>query len=480
MRPLDIFGIILVFGIVALIGWRSSKKVKSTDDFLMAGSQVNRIGAAFSLAATDVGGASIVGTVAFAYTVGLSGVWWLWASAPAYILLGTFFIRKLKPLAIETVPEFLERRYSKSARYLSSIMQICTHAAALAAQFTVAAVSLNIFAGIDKNLTLIISAVFVLLYTMAGGLLAVINTDVFQYIIIIVSVLIMLPICLSDAGGLSGLKEALPPEFFRLDQIGFWTPLSWMLLCFYSYGTNQPFLDRAFSAKDTKTAVFSYNFTGIQYFVLGLIMTLIAMTSYVLLPGMKDTNSIYPNLIREYMPVGIAGIALGGVFCAAMSSANSRLIAVTHLFINDIYKPLFRKNAGDREVLRISRITTVIACAAGCGVSYISDNLFQIIYVCGVFYAAAVFFPLILGVFNRRVNSAGAMSGIIVAIVVGALRQFIFTSGTGLWGLPTNILASSAGLIVLIVVTLLTPPPTDEQLAILTPAKKMDTLKSKA
>jgi len=468
MKLLDIIGIFVVFAAVAYIGWRSGKQVKNSEDFLMAGRKVGKLRAALSMAATDVGGASIVGTVAYAYAKGLSGVWWLWCTVPAYILLGTFFIKRLQPLTVETVPEFLEKRYDKKIRYLSSFMQICTHAAALATQFTVAAIALNVFAGIDKNIALLLSVFFVMIYTMGGGLIAVIDTDVFQYIIIILSVLILLPVCLINAGGFSGMHKALPAEFFRLDQLGVWTPLSWILLCFYSYATNQHFLDRVFASKDTKTAMFSYNFAGVQYFVLAVIMSVIAMAGVILIPGMEaNGNSVYPMMIRNFLPAGLAGLAMGGIFCAAMSSADSRIMAATHLFINDIYKPLFKKNATDKDVLKVSRITTVITCLIGFGVSLVSDDLLQIIYVCGVFYAAAVFFPLILGIFNRRVNTAGAFSGIVVAIIVGAIRQFMIKGASGIMGLPTNMLASAAGLIVLLVVSLLTPAPSKEQLAVI-------------
>lgn len=468
MKLLDIIGIFAVFAAVAYIGWRSGKQVKNSEDFLMAGRRVGKLRAAFSMAATDVGGASIVGTVAYAYGVGLSGVWWLWCTVPAYILLGTFFIKRLQPLAVETVPEFLEKRYNKNIRYLSSVMQICTHAAALATQFTVAAVSLNVFAGVDKGVALMISVLFVMLYTMGGGLIAVIDTDVFQYIIIILSVLILLPVCLINAGGFSGMQKALPAEFFRLDQLGVWTPLSWTLLCFYSYATNQHFLDRVFASKDTRTAMFSYNFSGVQYFLLAVIMSVIAMAGVILIPGMEaDGNSVYPLLVRNFLPTGLAGLAMGGIFCAAMSSADSRIMAATHLFVNDIYKPLIKKDATDKDILKVSRITTVITCLIGFGVSLISDDLFQIIYVCGVFYAAAVFFPLILGIFNKRVNSAGAFAGIVAAIVVGAIRQFVVTGASGIMSLPTNMLASAAGLIVLLVVSMLTPAPSQEQLVVI-------------
>lgn len=466
MNILDVLGLVLIFAITGYIGYASSKKINTSEDFLLAGRSLGKIKTAFSMAATDVGGASIVGAAGYSYIKGMSGSWWNWSTIPAYIILGIFLIRKLKPLAISTVPEFLEKRYDRKSRVLASVMQICAQAAALSTQFVVSAVALSVFTGMNQNIALAISVVIVVAYTIGGGLIAVVNTDVFQFVVIIISVLIMIPLSISHAGGFGGLKGSLPTEFFRFDSLGYWTPISWVLLCFFSYATNQHFLQRVFAAKDVKTASFSYTFTAGTYVFLGLAMSIIGLAGAVILPGIENTNSVYPLLIKEVLPAGLSGIALGGIFAAAMSSADSRLIAITHLFINDLYVPMINKNADDKQILKMSKIVTLIACIVGVGVALISKDLLQIIYVCGIFYSASVFFPLICGLFWKRGNAYGTFAGMAVSIIVGAISQFYLIphKAAGVLGLPANILASVSGLIIFIVVSLLTSAPGKEKI----------------
>ena len=116
MSVLDILVIIAVFGLTAYVGYRSSKQVKDIDDFTLAGSKLGKLQAGFSMAATEFGGSSLVGTMAFCYAVGISGAWWSWSAVPALILLGIFFAGKIKLPGMVTITEFFEKRYDKRIR----------------------------------------------------------------------------------------------------------------------------------------------------------------------------------------------------------------------------------------------------------------------------------------------------------------------------------------------------------------------------
>ena len=116
MKIADLLGVVLIFALIGYVGWRSSRQVRCVDDFTLAGSQLGRIQAGFSMAATEFGGSSLVGAMAFCYTIGLAGAWWDWSAVPALILLGIFFAGKIKIPQLVTVTEFLERRYNRATR----------------------------------------------------------------------------------------------------------------------------------------------------------------------------------------------------------------------------------------------------------------------------------------------------------------------------------------------------------------------------
>ena len=268
MNLLDILGLVVVFLSILYIGVRSTKKVSNTEDYLLAGKSLNKIQAGFSLAATDLGGSGLIGASAYCYVIGISGAWWNLCAVPAFIFLGILLIRRLRPLAIATGPEFLEKRYDRKSRLIASIMQICAIIAGLSAQFLVGAVALNVLVGVPKGVGLAISVVVVILYTMGGGLVAVVNTDVFQFVLLVGSVMISIPLALMKVGGIGQVIASVPSEFFSMSELGFWTPVSWICLCLFMYTTQQTYLQRVFASKDTSTAVFSYVFTGVIYIFL--------------------------------------------------------------------------------------------------------------------------------------------------------------------------------------------------------------------
>lgn len=472
MNGLDLVGLIIVFSSILYIGIRSTKKVNSADDYLLAGKSLNKIQAGFSLAATDLGGSGLIGASAYCYLIGISGAWWNLCAVPAFILLGFFLVRKLRPLAIATGPEFLEKRYDRKSRLVASVMQICAIVAGLSAQFLVGAVALNVLLGVPKGIGLAISVGVVILYTMGGGLIAVVNTDVFQFVLLVGSVLISIPLALSKAGGISQVIESVPPEFFSMGELGFWTPVSWICLCLFMYTTQQTYLQRVFASKDTNTAVFSYVFTGVIYLFYGLAVGLIGVIMAAYMPGIADSNTVYALMIKNVMPPGIAGLVLGGVFAASMSTADSYLMAGTSLFINDIYTPLVKGFKNDKQMLVLSRAMTFLICFGSLILATYVESLIDVVYLGGLFYSTSVFFPMLLGVFWKRANAKGAFAGILSSLAMGLSVEFILTDiTTGILSLPSNILSALAGLIVMVIVSIATEKPGQEKLDFIDQAK---------
>lgn len=470
MRLLDILGVLAIFALIGYVGYRSSRQVKSMEDFTLAGSRLGRVQAGFSMAATEFGGSSLIGAMAFCYTIGVAGAWWDWSAVPALILLGIFFAGKIRLPRMVTVTDFFERRYSRSTRTFASIMHLLAITTQLSTQFMVGAVALNGVLGIPKNVGLVISVVFVLLYTMGGGLIAVVNTDVVQFVIIVISILIALPVSLSSVGGFSGLADALPSEFLSFGNLSPWTILSWSLFCFFTYATNQHYIQRVFAAKDKKTARFAFVFTGVSYFIYGLIVALLGVCIVVLLPGLEDPNMGYSLLIKNFMPAGVAGLILGGIFAASMSTSDSMLLAASTLFVNDIYEPLIKRGEklDDKTSLKTIRVVTVVICVLSVGVSMFMTNIIDIMYLGGLLYSTAVFFPLVVGLFWKRATAPAALISMVASVGVGLLSEFVWSGkASGILGLPSNVLAASTSLILFVVLSLLTRRPDPKKTAFL-------------
>ena len=262
----------------------------------------------------------------------------------------------------------------------------------------------------------------------------------------------------------------IPEGYMDFGSQGFLAPLSLGLLYMFDYATNQHILQRIFAAKDSSTAKFAYKFSGVTYLVFGLLVAFIGVLAYGIFPDLDNADMAYAALIKDVLPGGIAGIALGGIFAATMSTADSKIMASSQLFVNDIIEPyvLKGKKLEDQQVLKISRIVTIAICVFGIGISLISDSIVQLMYVGGLFYGTAVFVPMIFALFWKRGTAAGALCAILASIGVGLFSEYYLSShAQGILAMPSNLMAALTGLIVFVAVSLLTPPPAKEKLEVL-------------
>lgn len=464
MSVLDILVIIAVFGLTAYVGYRSSKQVKDIDDFTLAGSKLGKLQAGFSMAATEFGGSSLVGTMAFCYAVGISGAWWSWSAVPALILLGIFFAGKIKLPGMVTITEFFEKRYDKRTRTFSTIMHLLETSLQISTQFLVGATALHGILGIPKILSIAITVIFVMLYTAGGGLIAVVNTDILQFIVVVVSAFIAAPIAVHSAGGFEGMQSALPAEFFNFGQVDVQTIISWCLFSAFVYATNQHYIQRLLASKDKKTARFSFVFTGGCYIVYGLLIAIIGVAIAVLLPGLKDANMGYALLIKNYIPAGIRGVILGGLFAASMSTADSILLSASTLFVNDLYIPYINKKSTKENELKVIKTVTVIVSILAGIISIFSENIISLMYLSGLLYSTAVFAPLIARLYWKRINAKGAFAAMVSTVAIGIFSElFLAGKAPGILGMPSNILACISGFIILVVVSMLTKAPEREK-----------------
>lgn len=459
MAIVDIIMIVLVFAAVAYIGYISSKKVKSTDDYFVASHSLGKLEAGLSMAATDFGGASLLGACGVCYAMGVGGAWWSWAVVPSWIIVGLFLVHKLQPLYLATAPEFLGNQYDKKTRTLASIMHVCGITASLSGQFLIAATTLNVLLGIPQTLAYWLTLLIILGYTVAGGLIAVVKTDVLQFFIIMITILALVPAALNAAGGWGGITSAgLPDSYFDWGTYGVKETLSWVVWGIFAYPTNQAYLQRVFASKDKSTARFSFMFTGGIFIFSGIMLMFVGMAAAVLMPGIENSDSVFVSMVLEYLPVGLKGLAVGGIFAAVMSTADSQIMAVSTIFVNDIYKPFFWKGTDDKQLLKISRVVTVLICIIAVLVGLNLQSIIDIVYIAGLFYSASVFYPLVLALYWKKAkNGNAAFFSILAAVAMGAFSRFYLTVHftSGILSTPANIMGSTVGLIVFIAITLL-------------------------
>ena len=443
---------------VVIIGWlsaRRSHRDNTSREFQLAGKGINKIQAGFSMAATDFGGSGLVGAIGTCYLSGMSGAWWNLAAAPAFLLIGLLLARSLNTMGSATLPEYLGKRYSPAVKYITCIMHVCTSVATLSVQFTVSCTVLHVLSGLDLTLSLIISMALVVLLT-SGGLRSVVNTDSVFFVIIVLSVLIAVPVTLSAGGGYTSITERLPEGFLRMDGLGFWTPMSWVLMCALSYSTNQNYVQRMVSSRNEGTAVFAAVFTAGFYVVISVALGLIGVAASVLLPGIEDTNTVFPEVLVNFFPHGLLGLGLAAVFAATISTGTSILHAVSTLIVNDIWKPTCGRNSSDKAQLRLMRALVYITAVFSLGISLLSSNIIDVCYVGGLFYSVSAFLPMVFGLHSKFVTKRAALASILVTVVLSLFWEYFPQFRPAAFAsLPSNVFGLVVSLVVILAVSLL-------------------------
>ena len=426
--------ILAVFAVGVLSG-RRSRASASEGEFLMANKSLNKLQTGFSTAATDFGGSGMVGAIGYCYLVGMSGIWWNLTAAPAFLIVGFLFAKAFNRMDSATLPDYLGKRYSPAVKLLASVMHICSNVALLSSQFTIACAVLYTITGFSMTLCLIICLLLVICLT-SGGLRSVVNTDAVLFVIIVTSLVVAVPIVLHAGGGLGSIAARLPDGFLRVTELGFWTPFSWFLLCFIGYSTNQNYVQRMAAAETEDTARFGAIFSGCFYLIISVILGIIGVSASVLMPGIEDSNAVFPELL--FFPHGLIGLGVAGVFAATISTATSILHATTTLIVNDIWVPLRREKAVG--VVRVSRAMVWVVALLSIGISMVSQNIINVIYISGLFYGACVFMPMVFGMKSSFANANGALASMLAALAV-------------LEALPSNVVGILIGAIVLTAVS---------------------------
>lgn len=466
---LDYLIILGYFVAVIYIGKWASSKVKTAEDFHLGGRAMGKLETALSTAATDFGGSGLVGAAGLAYAIGLAGGWWDLAATPAWIILGLTLAAGFRRLALCTVPEFLEKRYGASTRIIAAVFHIAGTTFGITAQTIVAALAFTTLTGIPEKYTVLIASIVFVAYTAAGGLVAVVWTDVMQYFVLMAGVVIALPLAIVKAGGWGNITTTVPASFWDLGAMGWMEPLAWIAMCFFAYGTSQYFVQRLFAAKDEATAKFAYVFTGVNYIFYAFIVAILGIAAAVISPGLENSEMAIPVVIREALPIGLKGLFLAAILAATMSTSASMLTACSSMFTVDIWQRLIKKDGDDKHYLAVARWATVIIAIVSLVATYSIKGVVALIVLSNLIYSAGVFFPVVFGMYSRRVNVYGATSAIVIGGIIAVTSKFLWYGKIGgLFGaLHPMFTGSLTALAVLFIVSYLTPKPAGDKVAFL-------------
>jgi solute:Na+ symporter, SSS family len=484
LTSIDLVIVIFYLAGTLILGVSFGRFVKNSGDFLLAGKSLPFWAIGMSIVVSDIGAIDMVSGAGAAYRYGLAQANFDWlGSVPAMVVVAFLFVPFYWRSGVCTLPEFLGRRYGSPVRFAQAIIWLGFQISMLAVMLWTSAVFLGAVLGWDPRTAIWITVIVVGVYTYAGGLTAVVMTDVIQLVVMFIGAGALLVLSFWKIGGWSGLVEtvhARGPEFANHFQLllanDSGTPYPWsgillglgLVLSMAYFSSNQAVIQRVLGARSEWDAKASMLFAAFLKLWIPVLIMIPGLAALALYPNLERPDSAVPTLVRDLLPPGLTGLVFAAFFAALMSSVDSYLNASTTMLLTDAYQPAHRllrgRDAGDRHCLRMSRgLTLGLMVTAGLVAPVIER--FETIYVAiqtlfSVFQGPTLAI-LSLGILWRRTNGIGAFCGLILGVLfsslLNAIGSRVFPSED-----PFLFIAFWSfvfALAVTVIVSLLTPPP---------------------
>ncbi len=448
-------GVAVYLAMMLGIGVYASRKADSPENFIVAGRRMPIWVLSATIIATWFGGGTMMGAAGASYERGLLGVIAdPFGGALCLFIVGFFFVRIFRRLRLLTFIDFFQNRYGTTAATIAAIGSISSNIGWTGALLVAFGFVFETLTNIPIELGIMGGAVVVFLYTMAGGMWAVALTDFVQMIVIALGLVLLLVVVLIDVGGWGNIAPHLPEDTFRMIPADH-TPGIWLnyIRAWLIFGladvTAQTLLQRAFSAKDERTAQNSFYLAGFGHLSLGMIPVTLGIIASVTMPGLTDPETVIPAMAIEHLhPVAIA-IFVGALLAAIMSSADSSLLAASSVFSTNIL-PLFKPQASDRLRLIWTRAAIPMFGSISIYVALKVQVVYNLILDANSVILVCVTIPFIVGVWWPRANRSGALASMAVGFITWFLAIMYAPE------LPGDLLGLLLGLITILIVTPLT------------------------
>lgn len=453
---------ILYFFVVFAIGWISLRRTRSEADYWIAGGSLGWLTGGATLAATHTSAGTFIGTIGVMHGGGWSFGWVILSIPLAYWFMAAVLAPRFTRVRELTLPAFIGARYySRSIRALAAVIILIATVVYIQAQIVAGGLIASTVFGIQAKTGMVGFTVILLAYTIVGGMLAVVYTDMLQLVVMVVGVVVAVPLALAHVGGLGEvitLAQAVNPGTFSW---GAFPPalLFTMGLAFMLGSVSSPAqLVRLYAMRDMRTIRRGVLFAIVMITGINLLVFVLSLVSTVLFPALPTGDLAMPMLAKTVLPPILGGVMLAAITSAMMSTVDSLLLVAGSALSKDIYQTLFDPYASERTRIWIGRIGiavvgTVPLLLLLAGVA--EGELVQFIVLLFTALMAAGFFaPVVLGVYWARATREGAAS----AMIGGVTATFLWEA-FGVETIDPVLPGFLISVTLLVVVSLFTPPP---------------------
>ncbi|MCH1920705.1 sodium:solute symporter [Shewanella sp. A3A] len=494
---------ILLAGVVVM---SLRQKEEDTADYFLAGRNASWVVIGASIFASNIGSEHLVGLSGSGAETGMAMAHWELQSW-IILLLGWIFVPFYWSSKVYTMPEFLERRFNSQCRTFLSVISLVSYVLTKVAVTVYAGgVAFKTILGIDSIwgidffwISAIGLVVITGIYTVLGGMKAIMWTSVLQTPVLIIGSLVILVVGLETLGGGNGMMagwdvvERVNGDNMHLMRAASDPNFPWpgiifgsFIIGFWYFCTDQYIVQRVLSAKGIKEARRGTMFAG----YLKLLPVFIFLVPGMIAVALKQTGAIsydtsdqaFPTLVAQLLPAGVKGIVIGGLVAALMSSLASLFNSSATLFTIDFYKK-YRPECSEKKLLQVGRIATVAVVVLGIVwipvMKAIADVLYEYLQSVQSLIAPGIAAVFVMGLLSRKITPSAGFIGMLVGFVLGMVRLVLLpfkdsVAGTSFaWIVDMNWLYYCVMLFiivcaVIVVVSMFTKAATEEQIQGLT------------
>lgn len=483
--------ILLYLLVLTGLNFYRAKRVKSQEEFMVAGRSLKTSVMVFTLICTWIGSGTFIAGAEFACKAGFSALW-LAAGAWVGIILIYFLAGKIQSFGQYTIGDILEERYGPAARIFGAIALIISFTVIVSYQFVAGGFILNVVTNgaVPDSVGTTIAAIFVILFTALGGMVAVAYTDLPNGIIILLACLLSVPFVYLAVGGLHQATHVLNPGYFAVVNKQFGAhPLlkvgGYFLSTMFLLMGVQSMYQKFYSARTAKDARKAVIFWTVGTIFVETVVVVIAVFAYSKFQGQMDLSipkeggKVVLMAAKSLVPAPVGVLLLGAACAVVISTGMNYLLSPSTNIMRDIYQRFLKGNASQRSMVALQKVFVVILGVFAFLIALRLTSVLQTAYFAYTIYGVALTPALIAALAWKRATKAGGLASIIsgtaVCIFLKIMAEVLPPDKApegDPWGIPLIYPALIISVLSLIVVSLLTKKPKPEQLEKFFPKKQ--------
>lgn len=462
MHYIDLSIFVLYMLAMLGVGFYFLRKNEGAEDYYVGGRSMSSSHIGLSVVATDVGGGFSIGLGGLGFAMGLSGAWMLFTGLLGAWLAAVFLIPKVKnnPAFANffTFPQIFGYYFNARVALLAGIISAIGYTGFTSSQILAGAkLASGTFIDLDLNTALLIMGVIAVVYTVMGGLKAVIYTDTIQWAILMGGLIFIgIPVSFLAVGGMdtldfsrmlsmdylsaqstksmAAIRATLPPEFLSLTNISWQQIVNWAITIIPIWFVGMTLYQRIYACRDAKTAkrawyiagLFEWPimaFMGVSLGILARVGAEQGMFDALGAGAVVDPETGLPMLLRSVLPVGLMGLMLSAYFSAILSTADSCLMASSGNIVTDVLSHFFKIDPESPKTLRLSQLVTLLVGAFALWLATMMTNVLDLMLYSYAFMVSGLFIPVLGALFWKRRSSLAAFWAMLIGGVVTVVLQ---------------------------------------------------------